>query len=121
MKPNAFAAAVDMERSRRLPEIGALQTVKSGEAGGSLAAALEGLRASMSTPQTVTGDIKGTAVLQQVIRVEPSPLLMGIVQGAKELSISLNGKLGQTMKGSNAATASVSPGLSTFKPTVSGR
>ena len=122
VRRNDFAAAVDMERSRRLPELGALPTAKGGDSGGTLAATIEGLRASMSGPVSVQGDVRGEATLTQTIRVEPSPLLMATVANAQvSVKMGLAGKLGTTMKGSNATIASVPPGLSSFKPTMSGR
>jgi hypothetical protein len=70
----------------------------------------------------VQGDVKGEATIMQTIRIDPSPLLIATLQGAENaLKMNLSGKLGQTMKGSNAAMGSVAPGLTSFRPTVSGR
>ena len=119
-----FAAAVAAEHDTRsrLPAPGGLG---GGTGDGTLVAALDGLRASISTtkePVKVQGDVKGEATLMQSIKVDPSPLLIATVQGAQQaLKLNLAGKLGQTMRGSNATIPSVAPGLTSFKPTVSGR
>ena len=66
--------------------------------------------------------MKGEATLMQSIKVDPSPLLIATVQGAQNaIKLNLAGKLGQTMRGSNATMPSVAPGLASFRPTVSGR
>ncbi len=72
-------------------------------------------------PVSVQGDVSGQATIMQTVRVDPSPLLTAIVTGAQAVTrMNLSGKLGQTMKGSNAAQGSVPSGLSTFKPTMTG-
>ena len=105
-----FAAAVDMERGAR-----------SRPGGDGLAAAIDGLRSSMSSV-SVQGDVRGEATLRQIIQIEASPLLLATVANAQATTkMGLEGRLGTTMRGSNATMASVAPGLSTFKPTMSGR
>lgn len=125
--PSVFAGGVnDPRNAMRLPASVAAHEWKPDKWNTAVPAVPHGWldRVNDARPQnvSVSGELSGHAELMTTVRVDPSPLLLAKVEnGTKPVQMPVAGKIGQTMKGSNAAVGSVSAGAATFKPTVSGR